>query len=235
MHKLLSPSYYNKKISNLVNNYQRYGIFKTANATNIDQSMHLFTQKRAMFIHIPKCAGISLFESLYGNDSFGHHFIQSYKQAYGQRRLNKLYKFTIVREPADRLLSAYNYLKKGGRGRSIDLRYQKILTPCRSLDEFVYEWLPRKEIQNFQHFIPQSAFIYDNKDNLLVDDVFRFEELDSLLPTLKQKCPQLLGKANETKLVMKNQMKKCPQFILNESTRQQIKLHYARDYRLLNY
>ena len=89
--------------------------------------------------------------------------------------------------------------------------------------------------RGLQHFIPQSAFIYDNKDNLLVDDVFRFEELDSLLPTLKQKCPQLLGKANETKLVMKNQMKKCPQFILNESTRQQIKLHYARDYRLLNY
>jgi len=235
MPKLLSPSYYNKKITNLINNYRQYGIIKSANATNVDQSMHLFTQKQAMFIHIPKCAGVSLFESLFGDDSFGHHSIKVYQEEYGRKRLDKLYKFSIVREPADRLLSAYNYLKKGGRGRPLDLRYQEILSPCKSLEEFVYEWLPRKEIQNFQHFIPQSDFIYNNEDQLLVDDVFRFEELDSLIPTLKQKCPQLVRASVEEKLARKNQMKKSADINLDEDTRKQIKLHYSRDYRLLNY
>ncbi|MEC9260868.1 MAG: sulfotransferase family 2 domain-containing protein [Pseudomonadota bacterium] len=235
MPKLLSPSYYSKKITNLITNYQRYGIIKSANATNVDQSMHLFTQKQAMFIHIPKCAGVSLFESLFGDDSFGHHSIEVYKEAYGQKRLDNLYKFSIVREPADRLLSAYNYLKKGGRGRALDLRYQEILSPCQSLEEFVSDWLPRKEIQNFQHFVPQSEFIYDSEDRLLVDDVFRFEELDSLIPTLKQKCPQLVGKTVEEKLARKNQMKKSADISLDDNIRQQIRAHYARDCQLLNY
>ncbi len=41
-------------------------------------------------------------------------------------------------------------------------------------------------IQNY-HLIPQSLYVYDNFDTLLVDDVFRLEEIDKMEESLSDR------------------------------------------------
>lgn len=234
MPKLLSPLFYRTKLTNLRDNYRNYGVLRTSHLSNVEKSFHLFSKYNALFIHIPKCAGVSLFKTLYGQDSFGHMSVNDYIERYGESAMAHMYKFAIVREPVSRLLSAYNYLKAGGRGRDLDREYQGILANCQSIEDFVLNWLPRHGIQNFQHFIPQTNYIFNKDDQLQVDDVFKFEELDDLIPSLKKQCPALLSMQKESTLARTNTAPK-PSAALNDDLVRSIKAHYSRDYELLKY
>lgn len=234
MSKLISPAFYRTKLTNLVENYREYGVFRTSNLSNVEKSFHFFSKCNALYIHIPKCAGISLFKTLYGRDSFGHMTMNDYIEKYGESTMADVYKFAIVRDPVSRLLSAYNYLKVGGRGRDLDKEYQSILANCHSLEDFVFNWLPRQGVQNFQHFVPQTDYIFNNNNQLQVDELFKFEELDNLLPTLRQKCPSLLSLQKESTLARKNTAPK-PSTAVSDELVCAIKAHYSRDYKLLGY
>jgi hypothetical protein len=234
MSKLLSTAFYRTKVTNLVSNYRDYGVIRTSHLSNVEKSFHLFSKRNVLFIHIPKCAGVSLFKALYERDSFGHMTMNDYIGKYGESAMSNIYKFAIVRDPVSRLLSAYTYLKAGGRGRDLDKEYQSILENCHSVDDFVLKWLPRHGIQKFQHFIPQTDYIFNQDNQLQVDDVFKFEELDGLLPTLKKQCPALLSIQKESTLARTNKAPK-PCAALDDDLVRIIKAHYSRDYELLKY
>ena len=75
----------------------------------------IIDEHKAIFIHIPKNAGTSI-ETLFANSSFR---IQPYKHANIheiKRKFLELYdshrKFTIVRNPYDKMVSWYFYLKR---------------------------------------------------------------------------------------------------------------------------
>ncbi|WP_417698442.1 sulfotransferase family 2 domain-containing protein, partial [Psychromonas sp.] len=72
-----------------------------------------YTRKyKCIFIHIPKTAGTSILMTLIGKDSLKDH-----SNYYDFKRINsvkfkKYYKFCFVRNPYDRAVSLYEYLKK---------------------------------------------------------------------------------------------------------------------------
>ena len=67
-----------------------------------------------IFIHIPKCAGNAVQKSLFGEVVFGHQTIRQYQLALGSSEYRKAWKFAITRDPFERIVSAWRFLKNGG-------------------------------------------------------------------------------------------------------------------------
>ncbi len=144
---------------------------------------------KCIFVHIPKTAGQSIehfFLKLHGltwekraplllrynpdpkkgPESLAHLTAEEYVK-YGyvtQKQFDEYFKFAFVRNPWDRLLSEYHYRN-----------YHKHYT----FTEFVTHGLPQADnySDRYRHIMPQSDFIYDDNDKLIVDFVGRFENL----------------------------------------------------------
>jgi hypothetical protein len=61
-----------------------------------------------IFIHIPKCGGLSI-ESVFNWKSSRHDTMELYKKCNPHIDLNNYYKYTFVRNPWDRMVSWYYY------------------------------------------------------------------------------------------------------------------------------
>ena len=149
--------------------------------------------KKCIFIHIPKTAGTSIeqfirnkgknYLELIGvqyNRSLHHLTAHEIKKMYPYQ-FNIYYKFAIIRNPYDRLLSEYYWTPVKGLG------YKSGKTKADFLYNVINIVSKSKYLDNiyFDHFIPQHMFVYEGK-NLLVDQLFKFESLD-LASTVIQK------------------------------------------------
>lgn len=143
-------------------------------------------QAGVLFIHIPKSAGTSICQELYGRQ-LGH------KRCIDYRRMNleqfgRIRKFTVMRNPFTRIYSAYRFLCQGGmQGFPADQRVGEIVGRFGSFDEFVINWLGRnKNHKRYVHFLPQTEFISDQSGQVLVDRIGFYENLDEFLEQLRR-------------------------------------------------
>ena len=139
-----------------------------------------------LFIHIPKNAGISIANALYGKPVWPrtwHRTALQIKNEYPDFFTTRI-SFAVIRNPWDRVVSAYEYLRAGGTPRAPLAR--KTTPPSaklRSFEVFVLEYLlPNKDRLHALDEVlwEQTIFIDDGKGNCLVDFLARFEELDRL-------------------------------------------------------
>jgi hypothetical protein len=136
-------------------------------------------QLKCIFIHIPKCAGISVARTLFGNLGGGHIPAVDYRELYTPEEFATFFKFTIVRNPWDRLASAFYYLKAGGMNDRDKADAREHLTDFDSFQAFVTTWVSRTNIMKAQHFRPQSYYLSLPGNPLPVDYVGYFENLSS--------------------------------------------------------
>lgn len=141
-----------------------------------------------LLIHIPKTAGTSLTNFLYGED-IKHRPAFDVAALYPLRFL-QYFKVAVAREPLDRFLSAYDYLKQGGT-TSMDARFcAKYLSPFDDVNDFVAEWTNsvfRRQVTSYYHFQPQ-VFYVTYAGRCIVDRLVRFERLeDDLSDALGQR------------------------------------------------
>ncbi|WP_051333530.1 sulfotransferase family protein [Aliagarivorans marinus] len=129
-------------------------------------------------MHITKSAGTSVALSLFGKLPY-HYRAWEYRVIFGRRRFNQYFKFAFVRNPWDRLYSAYSYLKGGGWNDDDRAWSQQHLTDIDDFEQFVLEWLTPERLYAHIHFWPQSDFIYDEKGKLLIDYVGYFEDINT--------------------------------------------------------
>jgi hypothetical protein len=138
-----------------------------------------------VFIHIPRSAGTSINQALYGR--FMGHATAAEIRRWGSHALKSLPSFAITRNPWERLVSAYRFAKRGGgAGGAFEAG---ILRPDQyreaefdSFERFVKEWLLRRKPKNLDGvFQPQSTFVTSANGQLLVDHVGRLSNLE---PTL---------------------------------------------------
>lgn len=143
-----------------------------------DFSLKAFDQHKCLFIHITKTAGTSVATSLFNYLPY-HYTAIEYRVIYGKRDFNNYYKFAFVRNPWDRLYSAYRYLKIGG-WNDTDRRWaSQNIGDFDDFNQFVKQWITKENIQKHLHFKPQYEFICDNNKRLLLNYLAYFETLES--------------------------------------------------------
>jgi hypothetical protein len=191
-----------------------------------------FDEHRCIFVHIPKCAGISVFKSLFGNLSCGHKSLARYRIMYGPKEFQDYFKFTFVRNPWDRLVSAFFFLKKGGINDSNKKWGEENLARYPDFEAFVRQWVTRKNIRSHHHFRPQSDFICLEKGRAGVDFIGYYENLatDFSLICRKLKLNSTLLEANRN-----SARKQDYREYYTAETRRIVGEIYAEDIQLLGY
>ncbi len=139
-----------------------------------------FDETRSIFVHIPKTGGVSLTKSLYGSRAGRHAPLSTFQVVFPASAFYRYYKFAFVRNPWDRLYSAYRYLKSGAMGEPHDLAWiEKNMSDVKDFEDFVLNFLPRPEIRSFVHFRTQESFLRNTVTGKVgVDFVGRFETLE---------------------------------------------------------
>lgn len=145
-----------------------------------------FDDKRAIFVHIPKCAGVSVSRTLFGNLGGGHTTLNQYLNVFEPRRIVEYFKFTFVRNPWDRLVSAYFFLKHGGFGEKDAQWFQRELSGFGDFDQFVRQWLNEENIWKWHHFRPQYHYMRESRGKVTLDFVGLFENIDADFEVISQ-------------------------------------------------
>jgi hypothetical protein len=191
--------------------------------------------KKCIFIHIPKTAGTSIEQFLKENGKndlqlLGVHNNRS-MQHYMGIELKKMYplyyknyfKFSVVRNPYDRLLSEYYWTPvpnmgfKYGKTRAYFLYCVQNIVKKRQFFNNIY----------FDHLIPQYMFLYENK-KLIVDKVIKYENLQEDSKILKNE----LNISNDLLYLNKSNIKKEG---WTELQKEKIYKLYLSDFLLFNY
>ncbi|WP_375203503.1 sulfotransferase family 2 domain-containing protein [Hyphococcus sp.] len=191
-------------------------------------------EKKAIFIHVPKAAGRSVKKSLglVDHESLGHCPAVGF-QAADREFFSSSYRFAIVRDPLDRLQSAFRYLKTTTPYVHDKAWAQRHLANIPSFEVFVEKlksFTFRAAIMPWIHFRPQAHFIADADGALLVDEIIKQETLSCSFPTL---CSKLNV---DTDLVhINSSATSVDNIALPRSALDVVADLYRDDYRLLDY
>jgi hypothetical protein len=161
----------------------RQKVFSSAKG---DFSLKSYDEHKCIFVHITKTAGTSVAKSLFGYLPY-HYTAVDYRAIYGKKTFNEYYKFAFVRNPWDRLYSAYRYLKAGGWNDEDKQWAETHLSRFSSFNEFVRHWLTKENINKHKHFWPQRRFICDSRNRLLIDYLAYFETLHEDYDVIKSR------------------------------------------------
>ncbi|MDO6745689.1 sulfotransferase family 2 domain-containing protein [Gilvimarinus sp. 1_MG-2023] len=216
---------------------------------------------KCIFVHIPKVAGQSI-EHFFlnhhnlsweeratmllrynsdpkkGPERLAHLTASEYVDCsyLSEAEFNNYYKFSFVRNPWARIVSEFNYRN-----------YHKSM----SFREFVTTGLPDKSNYSdvFRHLMPQYDFLHDDKGNLLVDFVGRFENLqadfdyvaaqlgfnETLLPHINSSNKLSLIKKFNIFKRNKNRKGRCYSEYYDEVSRNIVDKMYAKDIEAFGY
>lgn len=134
-----------------------------------------FDHLRCFFVHCPKCAGTSIEQTLkaQGQTVGGHSTAQAMRNRWPQEWGN-YFKFAILRDPVERFLSAWRYLRQQnihpnlGNAQIHTLRTLECFLDALEADPVI--------IERIVHLMPQSAFVCDANGSVMVS-TFVYEDL----------------------------------------------------------
>lgn len=150
-----------------------------------------------IFIHIPKTAGNTInkhckstigFTKIfthyptYLNDNDDNNIDIDKLKFKNYPLYHTYYSFAFVRNPYDRLISAYNYLYNGGYHNKIDRDYCKLLKSYESFEKFINDLNKLKNM--IVHLVPQHIFICNDNDDIIINFVGKYETLNQDINTL---------------------------------------------------
>lgn len=137
-----------------------------------------FDRYKCVFIHMPKVAGTSICKSLFGYQ-IGHRKYQHYFDD-NAIKTKKYYKFSFVRNPWDRLLSAYLYMINGSVSSPPEdkLWAKENIEKYDDFNGFVKGWVNGENIYKHSLFVPQNEYLCNQNGVIKVDFVGRYENLE---------------------------------------------------------
>lgn len=197
----------------------------------LNYCIKVYLKHRIIFIHIPRTGGTSITRYVYGRRS-GHFYASDIVEQLGLGVFNELVSFAVTRNPYDRLVSAYEYIKhKGGREGGVRFEREFSLPAFADFESFVKDWLiyQNKEKVNML-FRPQYLFIFNYDLSAIVHNIFKLED--------QSKLKNFLGNFSiqtpfEEKLNSSKRVDICNYY--NLETKQLVYEFYKMDFNLLNY
>lgn len=149
-------------------------------------SLKPFDQHECIFVHITKSAGTSVALALFDYLPY-HHTARDYRVIYGRKTFERYFKFAFVRNPWDRLYSAYSYLKGGGWDDDDKKWADTYLSAFDSFESFVIGAFDKSWLSRHLHFKPQIEFIGDRANRPLIDHLMYFETIAADYNVLSQR------------------------------------------------
>lgn len=191
------------------------------------RAKYSYKRRKVVFIHIPKAAGTSICELLYGK-RVSHFTITEIKTLDVKAELSSLPVFTVIRDPVDRLLSSYNFAVSGtGTNGAVSNPGQYQTPKFLNFDKFLSEWLSEKDLSERDRiFWPQYSFISDGS-GVLIDKIFKLESTGSLKDYLDS-----LGIRSELRQANKTVQSTIARSELSAKQLAAIKKIYIKDFEL---
>lgn len=164
-----------------------------------------------LYIHVPKCGGTSIIESMKRIDSevkHGHTKWNYYKDI-----INSVdFSFGIVRNPWDRALSCYNYSKMDksfwhGSGSKYGLHSEYEIAKKMNFNDFILFLYKNKSVldypptirPNFRHnWDRQLDYLYSYEFGQMVSKVYRFENFNEISDMFIKKYNLKIEKLNSS-------------------------------------
>lgn len=176
-----------------------------------------------LFIHVPKNAGTSVCEKLYGAQ-IKHETIRYYASVAPD--VLALPSFAIVRDPVSRFRSAFAYARNGGTGDRVVARpFNRRYRAFETIDDAINHLATAKSLFDLDHiFRPQNWYLTDAEGRCRVDNLVPYHEIDRLGQIVGidhlQELPRLNSRSGEA----------AP--ALTPSQEAFVKDFYARDFAL---
>lgn len=134
---------------------------------------------KVIFIHIPKTGGTSI-EKVF-NPGIG----SSHMKMCDYENIDKYYKFTVVRNPWERIWSMYHYFKSGGNKDSFNQSIREGMPE--TFEKFCLEYIePKKCFFGLSWLDPQIDFIKVN-GKIEIDCVIKYENLLGEFEQIREK------------------------------------------------
>ena len=223
-----------------------------------------------IFIHIPKAAGTSIEWHLLKGLGYNHYQLRGLllgrnnlpwkgppskghlkaleyvKKGYlTEEQWNNCRKFTVVRNPYNRLVSAYN-------GRNPSFRARLAGKKSWSFRDYVLNYFPKwyednyvKSFDSYHVILPQYKYLTDRKNNIIVDDIFKLEALNKNFPSFLSEFGLDGGLPSEQHVsVQKDPLNGLPlphnkrlktEDYYDDDTIEFVKKFYEKDFELLGY
>lgn len=141
-----------------------------------------------IFLHIPKTGGTSIRGAL-GYPTTGRSHLPWYVYYSADSVFfDKAFKFAMVRNPWDRVVSAYHYLAQGGNNAN-NLSLAREIRKYDDFTDFVKSGLSRGAFRSNLLFLPQSNFLIDGDRGLRVDFVGKLENFSEDFERIAQRLP----------------------------------------------
>lgn len=203
--------------------------------------MIIYNENEFIFIHIPKNSGTTMANELQNTYSHTtllegvvrdgmnigidrmHLYYDVIDKFIPKNKLDNYFKFCIVRNPYNKLYSAWNFIKDRHGYKDVNdfIKYKLD-------DEFIYgkELIPRDARV---HYRPQFTFVYDNENNKFADFIIRYENLNEDIHKMNEKYGlkiPLYDNGNTQKSYIS---------LLNKESITKINSLYKKDFELFNY
>ena len=177
-------------------------------------------ESKVLFIHIPKNAGVSISSLLY-KKQIGHKDLNFYAKKC-KTLFDDYFVFTVVRDPVERFISAYNYLINGGSGNLYDSICKHYLLTFNDINDFIDQAKVSNNFSLITHFRTQTSFISHKNKIYKKIRIFNLEKVHELK----------IGKFDFSLLPKLNQNKNKIQTIIDKNSINKINKYYEIDFKL---